>query len=177
MDFRIDKLARLLCLCQFVTSFDSCTLKQHKITVLNSANCIQLQLLSTSPNARQRHSSANQSMLHVHHYQRVGDEPSPKHPFHSPPGCQLPHLICSCSWNSVVAKAANRAVGKKTMISGCSGRVGPKNKPKQLTAPEHLVRRWLLLDLLVQYVPAQDYSMKLGWFSRGRFDDHDPNIS
>lgn len=89
MDLRIDKLARLLCLCQFVTSFDSCTLKQHKITVLNSANCIQLQLLSTSPNPRQRHSSANQSMLHVHHNERVGNEPSPKHHFHSPPHLQL----------------------------------------------------------------------------------------
>lgn len=61
----------------------------HKITPVISANCIQLQLLSTSPNPRQRHSSANQSMLHVHHNERVGNEPSPTHHLHSPPHLQL----------------------------------------------------------------------------------------
>ncbi len=152
MDIRIGKLlALLLCLRQFVTSFDSCALKQHKITVAF------LQIASKCNYNRCQHPST----------QRKGISPQINPcPTYSQTSLPLPtrlppRLICSCSWNSVVAKAANRAVGKKTMISGCSARVGPKNKPKQLTAPAHLVRCWPLLDLLVQYIPARDGSMKL----------------
>lgn len=132
-----------------------------------SANCIQMQLqsLSTSLNPTERHFSPNQSMPHV-----LPNITSTPHQAAAAPHLQLLLKQRGC-------KGCQSSGGEENDDLRMQRQGRTKKQTKTTHRPCTPCKMLASLGSLGPVHSCAGWFNEAGGFSRGRFDDHDPNIS